>query len=230
MEYWFRYPPGGDVCVILTWRAGHGANISSSLPPSTILTPACAPNVELTAFYPFVKQQCYSINVAIVYVLARASNAIPEFRQRIRAGKVVEHEIVHPSTTIPTGEDLFTFCPFDYIEDFTEFAAKATERIAFVQEHPNLADEPGKDDVLYMTAIPWVSFTAFMHPMLVERADSVPRFAWGKFFEEGERLKMPLSVQAHHGLVDGIHIGRFYEKVQECFQQPEVVLGVETAS
>jgi len=184
----------------------------------------CA-NIDLTTFYPVVKQRGVSFTVAIVYVLSRVSNAIPEFRYRIRAGKVIEHEIVHPSTTILVDEDLFTFCTIDYIEDFSEFAVRAAERIAYVKEHPSLKDEPGQDDLLFMTALPWVSFTSFMHPMNLQPADSVPRFAWGKFFEEGEFLKMPLSVQGHHALMDGIHMARFYADVQDYLHHPGLVLG-----
>lgn len=76
-----------------------------------------------------------------------------------------------------------------------------------------------------MTAIPWVSFTAFMHLLHSSPADSVPRFAWGKFFQQGDVLKIPLNAQAHHALMDGIHMGRFYEKVQGCLYHPELVLG-----
>jgi chloramphenicol O-acetyltransferase type A len=76
-----------------------------------------------------------------------------------------------------------------------------------------------------MTAIPWVSFTSFMHPMHLHPADSVPRFAWGKFFEDGTLLKMPLSVQGHHALMDGIHMGRFYAEVQDYLDHPSLVLG-----
>jgi chloramphenicol O-acetyltransferase type A len=184
----------------------------------------CA-NVDLTAFYPFVKQRGISFTVAVVYVLARAANAIPEFRYRIRSGKVVEHEIVHPSGTILTDDDLFSFCTFEYIENFSEFAAKAAERIAYVIDDPTLEDGPEQDDLLYMTAIPWVSFTSFMHPLRLQPADSVPRFAWGKLFKEDESLKMPLSVQGHHALMDGIHVGRYYAEVQDYFQQPAAVLG-----
>jgi chloramphenicol O-acetyltransferase type A len=184
----------------------------------------CA-NVDLTTFYPVVKQRGISSNVAIVYVLARAANAILEFRYRIRAGEVVEHEIVHPSTTILTGEDLFSFCTFDYIEKFSEFAARAAERMAYVKEDPTLKDEPGRDDLLFMTAIPWVSFTSFMHPLHLDPADSVPRFAWGKFFEEGKFLKMPLGVQAHHALVDGVHVGRYFVEVEDYLHHPSSVLG-----
>jgi chloramphenicol O-acetyltransferase type A len=132
---------------------------------------------------------------------------------------------VHPSATILTDEDLFSFCTFDYIENFSEFAARAAERIAYVKEDPTLKDEPGRDDLLYMTAIPWVSFTSFMHPMHLQPADSVPRFAWGKFFEDGEFLKMPLGVQVHHALMDGVHVGRFYVEVQDHLRHPGSVLG-----
>jgi chloramphenicol O-acetyltransferase type A len=184
----------------------------------------CA-NVDLTVFYPALKQRGISFTVAVVYVLARASNAIPEFRYRLRAGEVVEHKVVHPSTTILAGADLFSFCTFDYDEKFLAFAAGAAERIAYVKEHPSLQGEPGRDDLLYMTAIPWVSFTSFKHPMHLHPADSIPRFAWGKYFEEGKSLKMPLSVQGHHALMDGIHIGKFYAEVQDYLNRPGYVLG-----
>jgi chloramphenicol O-acetyltransferase type A len=183
----------------------------------------CA-NVDLTAFYPAVKQRGHSLTVAIVYVIARASNAIPEFRHRIREGEVVEHEVIDPGFTILVEDDVFSFCFVDYAEDFSVFAARAAERIAYVREHPWVRQVP-EDDVLYLTAIPWVSFTSFLHPMRLQPTDSIPRFVWGKFFEEGDLLKMPLGVQGHHALIDGVHVGRFYAEVQDYLQRPEAILG-----
>ena len=182
-------------------------------------------NVDLTAFYPVVKQRCISFTVAMVYVISRASNAIAEFRYRIRAGQVVEHEIVHPSFTILVDEDVFSFCTIDYVEDFPEFAAIAAKGIEDVKEHLTLEDEPGRDDLLFMTAIPWVSFTSYRAPMPLHPGDSIPRYAWGKFFQDGDSLKMPLFVEVHHALIDGAHVGKFYTAVQDYLQQPEVMLG-----
>jgi chloramphenicol O-acetyltransferase type A len=184
----------------------------------------CA-NVDLTAFYRAAEEGGHSINVAIVYVLSRAANAIPQFRHRMRAGQVVEHDVVHPSTTILTNEDVFSFCTLDYVEDFPAFAATAAEMIARVRENPTLEDPPGRDDLLYMTAIPWVSFTSFRHPMHLHPADSVPRFAWGRFFEDEESVQMPLDVQGHHALMDGLHMGRFFEGVQDYLHHPDIFLG-----
>lgn len=185
----------------------------------------CA-NVDLTAFQPVVKEIAASFTVTIVYVLTRAANSIAEFRYRMRPGEVVEHETVHPSTTILTGEQLFSFCHLEYVEDFGVFACRAAEQIAYVQEHPTVQNLPGRDDWLYMTAIPWVSFTSFMHPLQLHPADSVPRFAWGKVFQDGGSLKMPLSVQGHHALMDGLHVGRLFEEVGDYLQDPRGVLGV----
>ena len=94
-----------------------------------------------------------------------------------------------------------------------------------MKAHPNLEGNPEKDNVLYMSPIPWVSFTSLSHPMQFHPADSVTRFAWGKYFKESDTLKIPLGVQGHHTLMDGIHMGRFYETVQDYLHHPEVVLG-----
>jgi chloramphenicol O-acetyltransferase type A len=184
----------------------------------------CA-DVDVTAFFPAVGERGYSITVAVVYVISRAANAVPEFRYRIRGEEVVEHEVVHPSMTVLTDEDVFGFCTLEYVEDFSEFAPSAAQGIAYAREHPTLEDEPGRDDLLFMTAIPWVSFTSFMHPLHLQPPDSVPRFAWGRFFEEGHSLKMPLAVQGHHALMDGVHAGKFYQHVEELLLHPELVLG-----
>jgi chloramphenicol O-acetyltransferase type A len=122
-------------------------------------------------------------------------------------------------------QDLFTFCTFDYYEEFYIFAEKAQERIAYMQVNPSVENDLDLDELLYMTAIPWVSFTGFMHPIDLNPVDSVPRFAWGKFFEQGDHLKMPLSVQAHHALMDGVHMGRYYEKVEVLLRHPDFIVG-----
>ncbi|CAG0935362.1 Chloramphenicol acetyltransferase [Thermoflexales bacterium] len=183
----------------------------------------CA-NVEITALQPFVKQRALSFNLTLVYLLTRAANAISEFRYRIRDQQVVEHDVVHPSTTILTEGDLFSFCTIPYVEDYGTFAEQAGTIIAHTKEHPRLEDEPGQDDLLFMTSLPWVSFTSLQHPIHMHPVDSVPRISWGKFFSEGDALKMPLSVQVHHALMDGVHIGRYYALVQEYLDRPEWLL------
>ena len=123
--------------------------------------------------------------------------------------------------TVLAAGDIFSFCTIEYHHDFRKFAAAAAEMFDWLKENPTLHDAPGQDNLLFMTAIPWVSFTSFSHPMHLAQSDSVPRFAWGKIFEEGDSLKMPLDVQVHHALMDGLHVGRYYALVEELFRCPE---------
>ena len=175
-------------------------------------------NVDVTSFHHQVKKIATSFTAAVTYVLARAANSMVEFRYRIRGEKVIEHEVVHPSITIITGNDLFSFCTIEYNDNFQLFGLNAQAAIEKVKNHPNLEDEPGQDDLLFMSGIPWVAFTSISHPIHMHPVDSVPRISWGKVFENSKRLLMPLSVQAHHGLMDGIHMGRYIQKVQEILE------------
>jgi chloramphenicol O-acetyltransferase type A len=183
----------------------------------------CA-NVDITAFHAFVKERGLNFTIAWVYVLTRVANAIPEFRQRIHGDQVVEFDIVHPAITVLAEEDdLFSFAFIEYMDDFHQFAPPAAELMDSVRARATLEGKPD-DNWLYMSAIPWVSFTSFRHPMPLHPGDSVPRFAWGKYFEDGGRLKMPLDVQGHHALMDGLHVGRYYLRLQELLDEPESVL------
>ncbi|MFN2280316.1 MAG: CatA-like O-acetyltransferase, partial [Anaerolineales bacterium] len=63
-------------------------------------------------------------------------------------------------------------------------------------------------------------------PLKLMPGDSVPRFAWGKYQEADGRMKMPLSVQGHHALMDGLHAGIFYQRFQELLDRPEQIEGI----
>jgi chloramphenicol O-acetyltransferase type A len=165
-----------------------------------------------------------SFTVSLVYMLSRAANDVPEFRQRIRGPDVVEHRVVHPSITVLAEDGAIRFVNLRYVEEFARFARDAAERIDRGRRAESLWSEPDRDDSLFMTAIPWVSFTGLIHPVPLDPPSSVPRIAWGKYRDVGGRLAMPLNVQAHHALMDGVHIGRYFERVEELLAEPAAVL------
>jgi chloramphenicol O-acetyltransferase type A len=155
-----------------------------------------------------------SFTVCLVYALATAANDVPAFRRRLRGEEPVEYETIHPSITVLGAGDLFRFVTLSYAPEFRRFAHDAQERIDRARRAETLWSEPDRDDLLYMTALPWVSFTALVHPVPLAPPDSVPRIAWGRYEARGRQLSLPLNVQAHHALVDGIDVGRFFEKVE----------------
>lgn len=183
----------------------------------------CA-EVDVSQFRPAVKEAGFSFNTAFIYLITRTANDVPEFRLRIRGETIIEHEVVHPASTVLVDEDRFSFMWLEYQDDFARFAAHVDERLAAVRNHLTVEADYSRDDMLYMTAIPWFVFTSFQHPMPSLDADSVPRFAWGKYHTTADGLMMPLSVQAHHGLMDGLHVGRYYERIQSYLGNPHTFL------
>lgn len=182
----------------------------------------CA-QLDMTRFYSFTKENKLSFFKTILHIIARVANEIPEFRYRIRDEQVVEHPVIHPAFTVMGQNNIFSFCHTNYSTNFHTFYQEATQQMAEAQQQGSLAEDPNRDDWLYITSIPWVSFTSMTHPIHLNPVDSVPRIAIGKFYEENGKWKLPLSVQVHHALMDGFHLGKYFELFQEYLNQPEKI-------
>lgn len=181
----------------------------------------CA-NVDISNLYALLKEKDLPFFMTMVYFTTRVANSIEEFRYRIRGSQVVVHDLVHPSFTLLAQPEVFNFCTAQYREDIAKFYQEAKRKIAQLEEKADLEDDPLRDDLLYITSIPWVSFTSITHPIHMHPADCVPRVSWGKFFGEGGKIKLPLSVQVHHALMDGLHVGKYFTALQELLDDPSV--------
>lgn len=150
-------------------------------------------------------------------------NAIPEFRTRIRDNRIIEHDVIHPSFTVDVEDNQFSFCNADYDEDVTRFFQNAENAIRRVRENPFIQSDVTQDNRVYISCIPWISFTGVMHPIHMHPVDSVPRLAWGKYIINDNTVKLPYSIQAHHALADGYHAGLFFKQFQEIIDYPEAI-------
>ncbi|MGV8980996.1 CatA-like O-acetyltransferase [Clostridium sp.] len=179
----------------------------------------CA-NIDITKFYSYIKKEEKPFFISMLYVVTKTANSIKEFRYRIRDDKVIEHESINPAFTVMNSNEVFGFCTVEFKDEFKEFMLNTLNEIQRVKENVSLEDEGGRDDLIYTTCIPWVSFTSIAHPIQMHPVDTIPRIAWGKYFEENGKIKLPLSVQVHHSLVDGVHVGKFYNTIQEILDNP----------
>lgn len=172
----------------------------------------------------WAKESGVSIFRAILYAACRAAQRIPEFRRRIRGNNiVVEHDIVHPSFTVMAQEEVFSFCTVEYKNNFSDFCRQVEDGIKKVKEKVVVWDDPSRDDLLFITSIPWLSFTSFVHPVDIKKRDSVPRIAWGKITGEGALATIPFSVHVHHALMDGIHVAKYFGLIEDYFSRPQEI-------
>jgi len=105
----------------------------------------------------------------------------------------------------------------DFSNDFKTFNEGLQSEIKAVQESEGL--RLNNDDLdlnlIRHSTFPWHQFTSILHPANVNNKESIPRIVFGKFSEKNGRKMMPISVEAHHGLMDGRHIVMYLEEFQK---------------
>jgi chloramphenicol O-acetyltransferase type A len=167
------------------------------------------------------------LSLACYFIALRLANVHEPFRLRLEGGRVRVHDEVHGSTTVLREDgDSFFFAELEHTLDFDVFAAKSSAAIDAARTmHAAFAPKP--DDVarVYFTSLPWLHFTSFSHARNWQREDSIPRFAFGRAQAEGMHLWLPMSVEVHHALMDGVHVGRYVQDFEAALLAPEAWLG-----
>lgn len=171
-----------------------------------------------------------SLMLTYHYFALRAANEIEPFRYRLKDGKVVVYDVIHGGTTVLMPDENFTLAYFDYDDDFEKFIVAADSAVKEAVSGDGAFKPDRSDDRIHFTTLPWVSFTSFSHARNWSREDSIPKIAFGKFVKENERTLLPFSVEVHHALMDGLHVGRYVNRLQEALDDPEVYLGSKTSS
>lgn len=180
-------------------------------------------NIEIQNLKKFVKLRSISFFVSLSYIISVSVNRIPQLRHRIIDGELYEFKIVDPGYTVLLDDETFSFCDSKFFEDFDTYYEYAIARIKEVKNRPD-QNNAEKNHMFFITSIPWFSFTSFIHPYY-KLYGSIPIITIGKYFEQGDSWLIPIAMQVHHGVVDGFHVGKFYDCIEELCKNPEVVLG-----
>jgi len=155
-----------------------------------------------------------SFYVATLYHSLRAANETEAFRMRLRGDRVWVYEQVRASATILRDDESFGFGIFPPAASLEEFSQQAVGEIATAKQvTPLVLPRPGEDDLVYHSSLPWMRFTAFTNA-LNDGKDSVPRVVFGKCAERDGRWLLPVAVEVHHALVDGLDVARYLEQLQ----------------
>src|SRR5687767_12173273 len=155
-----------------------------------------------------------SFYVATLFHSLTAANATEAFRMRIRGDTVWVHDQVRASATVLRDDDTFGFAIFPPAPNLEEFNRSAPAEMAAARKAaPLVLPYVGEDDLVYHSSLPWMRFTAFTNALNGGK-DSVPRVVFGKCAQRGDRWLMPVAVEVHHALVDGLDVARYLETLQ----------------
>ena len=142
--------------------------------------------VDFTDVYRQSKEQNVSFFLYSLHFLLKCVNETDAFKLRIEKDSVVRYDTIHISPTIGREDGTFGFGFFEYDPDIDLFIQKATQEIERVK-----------------------------HATSFKNGDSVPRISTGKLMQENSKYLLPISVCAHHGLMDGRNVAELIRKLSD---------------
>ena len=199
-----------------TWeRAMHCMVFRNSIEPQFCVTF----EADITNFKEKVKKQGLSFTMAMVYAVCKCANEIEEFRYRFLDGNIVLYDRIDTAFTyLNKSTNLFKVVNVPFVDDMSAYCKLA---YTTANEQKEYFTGPLGNDVFQCSPMPWVTFTHISHTNSGKKDHATPLFDWGKYYEKNGRIMIPISVQAHHSFVDGIHVGQFVNRLQGYFDRTD---------
>lgn len=154
----------------------------------------------------------------MLYYLATIVNQHSEFRMSFNNdGELGVYDELIPCYTI-FHKDTETFSSIwtDYTVNFKDFLTAYENDIIQYGNIKSMDAKPNTPDNSFpVSMIPWTTFEGFNLNLQNGYDYLKPIFTMGKYYEENQRVILPLSIQVHHAVCDGFHICRFINELQE---------------
>ena len=173
--------------------------------------------LDITILLKHIKESGWKFYPTLIFLLSKIVNSHAEFRMAIKNNELVIWDDIHPSYTIFHNEtETFSSLWSHYDGNIHHFQNVYAEDVT--RYGNNLSywpKEETRENVFFVSAIPWVSFTSFNINVANMQNFFAPMFTLGKYYKDNEKVLLPLAVQVHHSVCDGFHVARLVNELQE---------------
>ena len=154
---------------------------------------------------------------AMIWLLTKTVNEMPEFRTTLKAEGPGIYDSMHPMYTVFNRENKnFSGIWSYYSDDYREFLKNYEADEALYSKSTRYAPKAGTPENSFnISMVPWLEFTGLNINVYDEGKFLLPIFTMGRYFERDGKRLLPLSIQVHHAVCDGYHVGMFVEALQE---------------
>ena len=170
-------------------------------------------DVDVTNALEYSRKQHRSFYLTFLHAAALAADNVPSFRQRIRGNGIVEYPECPTSHTEAVDGGRYCYCTLHHHMELNEYFEQA-EKARLDCAKNGITEDEDAESMYFISALPWLRYTSLIQPV-AGGDESNPRITWGKYEHDDKgRVIMPVSVLAHHALVDGVHIAEFYRNLE----------------
>ena len=176
--------------------------------------------VVVPDFRPFCRREAVRSFQFLLHQIARTAFELPNFMLRHdEEGALYSAETLDVSyTALDLNRNVnFVVTPFEL--ELKTFVVESEKRKLQVEGSTTLnIENRSHTNYLFVSALPWFEFTGIQNAVSSRASAQIPIVVFGRFTEVEGGLKIPFSVQGHHGLFDGMHIAQFVERLGETIR------------
>ncbi|MCM3218855.1 type A chloramphenicol O-acetyltransferase [Bacillus cereus] len=175
-------------------------------------------NVDITMLLEELYQKGIKFYPVFIYLISRVVNNHKKFRTCFNDEGVLGYwEEMIPSYTIFHKDDKsFSSIWTDYSSDFRTFYKNYEDDMrCYASVHGFFTKENIPPNVFPISSISWTSFTGFNLNINNDENFLLPIITCGKYFNEGNKVMLPVSLQVHHSVCDGYDASQFIEDLQQ---------------
>lgn len=176
-------------------------------------------DIDCTIAYDKCKKEGIGFFLYYLYHALTSANVVENFRLRIEDNQIYIYDQVNASAVINRPDGTFGFSYIDYAPNFEEFQLTAKQEIERIKNSTGLVPAGSGDNVIHISAMPWLNFTSLSHARSFSFKDSCPKISFGKMTEIDGKKSMPIAIYVNHALADGYHVSLFVDEFQKRMNQ-----------
>lgn len=199
-----------------TWpRASHWDYYRNVLKAGISLTK----KIDVTATLDYCHKEGRAFTPVFLHTVCRTVNSL-DFMKIFadEEGKPCIWDVVNPNFTVFHADDeTFSDIWLEYSESREEFAANYERVMAEFGSNKGIKARPGQPANFFcISCVPWLSYDSVATSCAGDRAPALfPVLNYGKYEKTGDRYIMPFTINASHAAMDGYHVCKFLEILQQ---------------
>lgn len=165
-----------------------------------------------------IKEKKQKLYPTMLYYLATVVNRHAEFRTVINEdGELgIYSEMIPCYTVFHKDTETFSNLWTEYKPNLDDFCAAYEEDMLKYGKQLGITGKPNiPSNSFTVSMLPWATFEGFNLNLQKGYKYLTPIFTIGKYYQENERIIIPLAIQVHHAVCDGFHVCRFISELQE---------------
>lgn len=166
--------------------------------------------LDITNIYTLCKESGH-FYATMGYYLSKAMNDIDEFKVTYDDGEFYIFDAITPSYTDIRPDETIGFYDVPLTATYEEYITSYDE--AKKKFLAGESEPPIDGAYVWLSCEPWFKASAICPPS--DKEKRIPQLIWDRYEIENGRCYVNLMIFFHHGFIDGFHIGKLLNKMEE---------------